>query len=458
MDAVKLGTKIAELRKAKGLTQKELASRVGVTNKAVSKWERGLNFPDLAIMGDLAKSLDTTVAELLSDGEVSKEEIISEMAGRSKEERSARRKKILKEVIALVVAVAVIVFFAKVSERDRLCSNYDNAIESCVLDYEQFIEDCNFLIEGGEMSYGDFSRISSSMSKTISNIGDYLPDLEKIRKIPNRDISYGTAYDIYFNAYMSLEDYVQTMAKAFYLKDGDADREDILVAKTLFMNQFILFANKVGDTYQTMDLGLEPVDDFIAEAILDHTENGDEDLQTEFTKMTHEIMEDAGFTELADYPEKDPLGTHFAEGGSLEKDKLGSLCAFTTGGIMQRLWGFRKFVDYFGRVYYDYKDMDISSICAQLEKSFGVKADSEKIRKCFESLAEQGEKMASQKDDRGMRPKGLLTDMQELTVKTDEYEDAICLYCDCILGYMPDPDGVTYRIRLSRTRDYGDEN
>ena len=56
-----------------------------------------------------------------------------------------------------------------------------------------------------------------------------------------------------------------------------------------------------------------------------------------------------------------------------------------------------------------------------------------------------------------MNPKGLLTGMQELSVKYGEYEDAICLYCDCILGYMPDPDGTAYRIRLVRTRDYGED-
>lgn len=69
MDSNITGKKIAELRKQKGMTQQELADKVGVTNKAVSKWERGLNFPDISIMGDLAEALGTDVADLMESEE-----------------------------------------------------------------------------------------------------------------------------------------------------------------------------------------------------------------------------------------------------------------------------------------------------------------------------------------------------------------------------------------------------
>ena len=54
MNAEYTGKKIAELRKEKNLTQKELAKKLHVTDKAVSKWERGVNFPDLGLMEALA--------------------------------------------------------------------------------------------------------------------------------------------------------------------------------------------------------------------------------------------------------------------------------------------------------------------------------------------------------------------------------------------------------------------
>lgn len=65
MDAEYTGTQINQLRRKLGLTQKELAERLHVTDKAVSKWERGLNFPDLPLLEPLARELNTTPALLL---------------------------------------------------------------------------------------------------------------------------------------------------------------------------------------------------------------------------------------------------------------------------------------------------------------------------------------------------------------------------------------------------------
>lgn len=66
MNAEKVGAAIAFLRKRVGYTQKELADRIGVTDKAVSKWERGLGLPDTAIIGKLAILLDTDTDSLLA--------------------------------------------------------------------------------------------------------------------------------------------------------------------------------------------------------------------------------------------------------------------------------------------------------------------------------------------------------------------------------------------------------
>jgi transcriptional regulator with XRE-family HTH domain len=57
---------VVKLRKEKCYTQEELAKRLFVTNKAVSKWERGLNYPDIATLGLLAKELDVSIIELLN--------------------------------------------------------------------------------------------------------------------------------------------------------------------------------------------------------------------------------------------------------------------------------------------------------------------------------------------------------------------------------------------------------
>ena len=59
------GEFLAAQRKEKGYTQKELAARLFVSDKAVSKWERGLSMPDISLLMPLADILDVTVTELL---------------------------------------------------------------------------------------------------------------------------------------------------------------------------------------------------------------------------------------------------------------------------------------------------------------------------------------------------------------------------------------------------------
>ena len=60
-----LGTMIAELRKQQGMTQLELAEKMGVTDKAVSKWERDLSCPDINALPNLAEILGVSVEELM---------------------------------------------------------------------------------------------------------------------------------------------------------------------------------------------------------------------------------------------------------------------------------------------------------------------------------------------------------------------------------------------------------
>lgn len=64
-----MGGIIAERRKEKGLTQMELAEKMGVTDKAVSKWERDLSCPDVNTLPKLAETLGITLDELLQSGQ-----------------------------------------------------------------------------------------------------------------------------------------------------------------------------------------------------------------------------------------------------------------------------------------------------------------------------------------------------------------------------------------------------
>ena len=66
MDQIKIGRFIAECRKKANLTQMQLAEKLGITDKAISKWERGVAMPDTSIMLELCNILGISVNELLS--------------------------------------------------------------------------------------------------------------------------------------------------------------------------------------------------------------------------------------------------------------------------------------------------------------------------------------------------------------------------------------------------------
>ena len=87
MDQIKIGKFIAECRKNVGLTQAQLAEKLGITDKAISKWERGIAMPDTSIMLELCNILGISVNELLSgekidmdNNENKNEQLLLEMA------------------------------------------------------------------------------------------------------------------------------------------------------------------------------------------------------------------------------------------------------------------------------------------------------------------------------------------------------------------------------------------
>ncbi len=73
MDQIKIGKFISEQRKVHNLTQSELSEKLGITDRAISKWERGICLPDAGLMMDLCKILGISVNELLTGEKISME-------------------------------------------------------------------------------------------------------------------------------------------------------------------------------------------------------------------------------------------------------------------------------------------------------------------------------------------------------------------------------------------------
>ena len=117
MDAKKFGTFIATLRKENNMTQVELTQKLQVTDKAVSKWERGLGFPDVNTIEPLADALGVSVLEIMRSERIAETEITQDTAFAAltdtfelvKLQRKAERKSILK--IAGGVATCLFLIF-----------------------------------------------------------------------------------------------------------------------------------------------------------------------------------------------------------------------------------------------------------------------------------------------------------------------------------------------------------
>ena len=112
MNAADVGAKIAERRKELGMTQIELAQKLYVTNKAVSKWENGMNFPELSLMEPLASALGISVVELLGLEEKTVEEAVLETADISTMEKQRQQKKMRGDIFGTIFFGIIILIAA----------------------------------------------------------------------------------------------------------------------------------------------------------------------------------------------------------------------------------------------------------------------------------------------------------------------------------------------------------
>lgn len=113
MDQIKTGKFIAERRKANGLTQIQLAEELGITDRAVSKWETGKSMPDVSIMLKLCEILKITVNDLLSGEIVTMENYNKEMENNLLEmikQKEESDKKLLSLEIFIGITATVILF------------------------------------------------------------------------------------------------------------------------------------------------------------------------------------------------------------------------------------------------------------------------------------------------------------------------------------------------------------
>lgn len=110
MNAEYTGNQITTARKSKGLTQKDLAQRLMVTDKAVSKWERGINYPDIALLKPLSEILGISIYQMICGESSGPEQAIETMAAISQWEQKQLKWKMSGRLwLNIVICVLVIV-------------------------------------------------------------------------------------------------------------------------------------------------------------------------------------------------------------------------------------------------------------------------------------------------------------------------------------------------------------
>ena len=123
MDNIKMGAIIRDARKKKGLTQKDIATHLHITDRAVSKWERGICAPDLALLEPLSEILEISITELITgetepaveNNKENVELVVKETIQYSKQEttkkKKTKRKRIIFSILGILLLLATLLFY-----------------------------------------------------------------------------------------------------------------------------------------------------------------------------------------------------------------------------------------------------------------------------------------------------------------------------------------------------------
>jgi transcriptional regulator with XRE-family HTH domain len=115
MNQIKIGKFIAEERKSKGYTQRKLADIIGISDKTISKWERGSGFPEVSLILPLCEALDISVNELMTGERIAeydyRKKAEENMVNLVKEAQESKKKIILSAMVAVLTIAGGLPFF-----------------------------------------------------------------------------------------------------------------------------------------------------------------------------------------------------------------------------------------------------------------------------------------------------------------------------------------------------------
>ena len=259
MNTEKIGNFIKEKRKEKNLTQKELAIKLNITDRAVSKWERGLGCPDVSLLENLSKILNVSIVEVLN-GEEIKEEIknkhLINSINYSKESYSLKIKNNLNVIlISIIIFISVLLIVFNVSNYYKLNKKY-KVDDYKVINKNKYEKYYNIIINSqGKYNNEEYQKIISYVKDSKKRIDTLYNDYYNKTYYTMKD--YYKFKDKYYNNLYTYYMIRQNNNSLYYilLKYNNSEKiiSNMLKYEKLINNNFNTFnsiLNKIDDSYK----------------------------------------------------------------------------------------------------------------------------------------------------------------------------------------------------------------
>lgn len=185
MDLIKIGKYIAFKRKEQGLTQKQLAEKLNMSDKSVSKWERGICLPDVTVYLELCKILDISINEFLAGEDIPKETIEQKAEENiiqiTKDNKN--KQKYLKKIIRLLIVMLVVFIFITSIFIYKKLTQPQNYIEP-YLEKSTEMQTANML----SSHPGNILLFHYNLKKNYDSLTMYLTQYQKGKKISHKEV------------------------------------------------------------------------------------------------------------------------------------------------------------------------------------------------------------------------------------------------------------------------------
>ena len=217
MNQEKIGRFIAQLRKEKNMTQNDLAKKLGITDRAISKWENGRGMPDLSLLTSLCETLDISINELLSGSRLDKKEYQDKLEENIINTIDYSNKKIKKEKRTFKICLSIILIFIILLiimyriDINRMKNNKQVLFSTWGYDYTPSIDLKEEKIELAIMNYlikeKDNKEKQNDSEKTFASFKIYL----------TIEIESGKKYNVY----------TQVLIGNYYLENNEIKNDSI---------------------------------------------------------------------------------------------------------------------------------------------------------------------------------------------------------------------------------------